>query len=117
MRAVPDNPPPPLTVTIDRQGRWVVLVLAGDLDWTSAPYLGDRVAVSLADQTCPHLVLEVSAVEFCDTSGLNAVIGAYKRVTGAGGRLVLVGVGGRLARLLHLTGLDRYFTVADTLPD
>ena len=54
----------------------------------------------------------VGRLQFCDSVGLSALIGAQRRADLAGGRMVLRGVHGMLERVLHITGAGGLFTVA-----
>lgn len=50
------------------------------------------------------LVLDLREVTFLDSSGLRLVLRLHERQSEAGGRLVLVQGGRRVARVLELTG-------------
>ena len=66
--------------------------------------------------TRPRLVLDVGRLQFCDSVGLSALIGAQRRADLAGGRMILHGVHGM--RILRMTGAGVLFTiVAGGAPD
>ena len=68
--------------------------------------------------TRPRLVLDVGRLQFCDSVGLSALIGAQRRADLAGGRMILHGVHGMLERILRMTGAGVLFTiVAGGAPD
>ncbi|MEU0674749.1 STAS domain-containing protein [Streptomyces sp. NPDC006172] len=79
--------------------------IVGDLDIATAATLRAQ-ALSLIEQGHRHLILDLAAVTFCDSSGFNALVGIYRCAQAAGGSLTLATVPDRLGRLLHLTGLD-----------
>ncbi|GAA4672451.1 STAS domain-containing protein [Streptomyces youssoufiensis] len=79
--------------------------VAGDLDVATAPALRTQ-ALALIEQGHRHLILDLAAVTFCDSSGFNALVGIYRCAHAADGSLALSAVPDRLDRLLHLTGLD-----------
>ncbi|MFE9933667.1 STAS domain-containing protein [Streptomyces sp. NPDC005533] len=78
--------------------------IAGDLDIATAPQLRTQ-ALALIEQGHRHLILDLGAVTFCDSSGFNALVGIFRCAKTAGGSLVLAAVPDRLERLLDLTGL------------
>lgn len=53
-----------------------------------------------------YLALDLSQVEFMDSSGLSALLSTIKTMQGRG-RLVVFGVGRNVAQLFSLTRLDR----------
>ena len=99
----------PLRVELSYEGRSLCLALCGELTYGTAPMLDEHLA-QVFDSTRPHLVLDVHGLQFCDSVGLSALIGAQRRADLAGGRMVLR-VHGMLERVLHITGAGILFTV------
>lgn len=64
-----------------------------------------------------RLIVDLSNVEFLDSTGLGALIGAQRRATEQGGELRLVVKEGQIVRLLRITGLLKIFAVYPTLGD
>ena len=95
------------------QGRWTVVEVAGELDLHTSPALRDHVLGLIEDGTW-FLALDMTKVEFMDSSSLGALVSCLKRLRERDGRLVLVGVGGTPMKVLNLTGLDRVFELVDT---
>ena len=62
------------------------------------------------------IVLDMQEVEFLDSSGLGAVVGAMKALA-PGTRLELARLQPAVARVFTLTHMDRVFTIHDTLPE
>jgi anti-sigma B factor antagonist len=90
------------------QGRWTVVEVAGELDLHTSPSLRDRVLTLIEDGT-GFLALDLTNVDFMDSSSLGSLVACLKRVRERDGRLVLVGVNGSPRKVLGLTGLDRVF--------
>ncbi|CAK7282820.1 STAS domain-containing protein [Streptomyces sp. RM1] len=93
-----------LTVQHPRPGLAIATV-AGELDMHTADTLR-RDASTIIEQGCPHLVLDLSQVGFCDSAGLSALIGLWHAAQAAGGALGLANAPDRLMRMLTLTGVD-----------
>jgi anti-sigma B factor antagonist len=53
----------------------------------------------------------MSGVEFCDSTGMNALLGALRRVRGRGGELELAAPRPAIMKILQVTGLDSVFTI------
>jgi stage II sporulation protein AA (anti-sigma F factor antagonist) len=95
-----------LSIDVTPYGEGIVLVcVAGELDVETAPELRDR----LADQIrggCRHLLLDLSAVPFMDSSGLNALLKANAEAGRAGTSVCLVSPAPVVRRILDLTGVS-----------
>jgi anti-sigma B factor antagonist len=65
-----------------------------------------------------RLLLDLTRVEFCDSSGLRALIGASEEVRASAGRLVVVPpVAGAVMRLFALTGADELLPLRSSVDD
>ncbi|MFI7139712.1 STAS domain-containing protein [Streptomyces massasporeus] len=87
--------------------------VAGDVDTRTADTLR-REASGVIERGCPHLVLDLSGVGFCDSAGLSALIGLWHATQSVGGVLGLADVPDRLMRMLVLTGVDAVLPVHAT---
>ena len=101
--SAPGAPPSRTTVHVE-----------GELDLDSGPRLRDDLASELAqlEGHDAELVLDLSAVDFCDSSGLQALLATLRRARLLSRRMVVVLVpGGRLERFLELAGVRELFEV------
>lgn len=80
------------------------------LDAVLAPKLKELVA-GLVEEGNNKIVLNVSEVEFMDSSGLGAAVAALK-IVGGPGEMAICGATGLVADLFKLTHMDRVFTMA-----
>jgi anti-sigma B factor antagonist len=102
-----------------RSGPWAVVRVEGELDLHTSPQLRDHV-LTLTDQPNVSIALDLSRVDFMDSSSLGILVTCLKRVRERDGRLVLAGVTGSPLKVFALTGLDRVFDLVpsvDELPD
>ncbi|MBW8484146.1 STAS domain-containing protein [Actinomadura sp. PM05-2] len=85
----------------------LVLVLAGELDYGTAGALTARLAAeSAGPRPAPaHVTLDLAAVGFCDSIGLNTLVTAWKAQRAAGGVLVVGAMSPLVAEMLEITGL------------
>ena len=93
-----------------------VLTISGEIDTSSAPTLHDKVSELLAgkDEDGMLLVMDLSRVEFVDSSGLRVIVAVANEMERRGGRLELDGLSAAARRILELTGLiDRYRSTSD----
>ncbi|HZW45921.1 MAG TPA: STAS domain-containing protein [Microvirga sp.] len=100
---------------IDEQ-RNGILVLRIDekrVDASKAPAFKDEVAKRI-EAGHSQVVLDMSGVEFVDSSGLGALVSCLKRI-GPRGKLAIAGASGAVIRLFSLTRMDRVFSLHDTV--
>lgn len=93
---------------------WTILHVAGEIDMATAPQVRQHAVAMVADGR-RHLVLDLTGVDFCDSTGLGVLVAIVKRVRTAGGDLRLVSDDRRFNELLVLTRLDRVFDVHPTV--
>jgi len=100
-------------IHVSSQQGWTVLAPVGDLDLAGAPRLRQQVH-RVAPGGEPRLIVDLSEVDFVDSTGLGVLIGVLKRVRTQGGQLRLAGAQPSVHRVVELVGLDRVF---ETYPD
>jgi anti-anti-sigma factor len=86
-----------------------------EFDLATAPDLVSELGYLI--ESHPFVAVDLSAVEFIDSSGLSALVWARKQAQPLGGDVVLVGASPRTLRLLELTQLDHVFPVFPGLDD
>ncbi|MFD7712588.1 STAS domain-containing protein [Streptomyces sp. NPDC059785] len=100
----------PLTITIQDARTGPVLEVAGDLDYDTAADLR-RAVESLALTAGRLLVLDLGGLDFCDSSGLTALIVARNHALAAQADIALAAVPANTARVLGIVGLDQVFAI------
>ena len=103
-----------LSVAVRRQDRSAIFAPAGELDHHTAGLLREPVEAALAEG-CARLVVDCSRLEFCDSTGLNVLLGARLKAEAAGGAVHLAALKPVVARVFEITGAEAVFTVHDTL--
>ncbi|CBG67819.1 MULTISPECIES: STAS domain-containing protein [Streptomyces] len=105
----------PLKITTRHAATGPVLEIGGELDHTSAPEL--RVLLStLTLQPGRRLVLDLDAMEFCDSSGITALLAARSHALAAGADIALAAVPPHTLRVLRIVGLDQIFPIHPDVP-
>ncbi|WP_395106647.1 STAS domain-containing protein [Actinomadura sp. SCN-SB] len=104
-----------LNVSTASQGGHAVVTATGELDLYTAPKLQSALATLLRDQA-DRIVVDMSGIEFCDSTGVNVLLAALKRIKERNGTLELAAPRPAVRRVLQVTGLDTVFTVVDVAP-
>lgn len=91
-----------------------VIRASGRLTMIVSPQLRTVITDTVASGRS-RIVVDLSACEFVDSSGLGALIAGLKTARQAGGDLRIAGVGPQIATVLQLTNLDRVLRAHDTV--
>ncbi|SOD85776.1 anti-anti-sigma factor [Streptomyces sp. Ag109_G2-15] len=103
-------------VTGVEQGEWAVLRVSGELDLMTSPVLRQRVHDVVAEGH-HSLILDLSEVFFCDSSGVGVLVAARRLIRSCQGRLRLIlpdrgaDEGSHVNRVLGALGVRRLFDV------
>ncbi|MBA2806681.1 STAS domain-containing protein [Streptomyces sp. KM273126] len=103
-----------LLVEVREEGASAVVTPSGELDHHTADLLREPLDDCL-DNGFARLVVDCSHLEFCDSTGLNVLLGARLKADAAGGGVHLAGMRPVVARVFEITGADAVFTVHETL--
>ncbi|MFH8469184.1 STAS domain-containing protein [Streptomyces sp. NPDC017991] len=99
-----------LTISTRDTATGPVLEITGDLDYETAPELRGAVK-DLTLAAGQLLVLDLAGLDFCDSSGISALLSARSLAIGQGGHIALAAVPANTARILGVVGLDQVFTI------
>ncbi|MEU6589103.1 STAS domain-containing protein [Streptomyces sp. NPDC046881] len=103
-------------VTGVERGEWAVLRVSGELDLMTSPVLRQRVHDVVAEGH-HSLVVDLSDVFFCDSSGVGVLVAARRLIRSCQGRLRLIlpdrgaDDGSHVNRVLGALGVRRLFDV------
>ena len=93
-----------------------VVRLAGELDLYNANVVRDSLLEATDDGAPERIVVDLSEVEFMDSTTLGVLIEARTKLANRKGFL-LAAPGLETRRALQISGLDRHFSVHDTVDE
>jgi anti-sigma B factor antagonist len=92
------------------------LVLVGEIDLSVGDELRTRIIGLLPGNGVPLLV-DMTGVRFCDSTGLNVAVDAKRHADACGCALAFFGLGERVEKLFQVTGLEQFIPIYPTLDD
>lgn len=104
----------------DVQDKYIVLALAEvNLNSIVAPALkSEFVRLATAEGAKKSLILDLSPVQFVDSSGLSAILTAERLWKNAGFSFILTGVNsGSVRKLIEISRLDNILTIVPTIEE
>ena len=102
-------------IRVEAVGTACVVRLGGELDLYNADQVRS-VLVGVLANSPERIVVDLSEVEFIDSTALGVLIEARTKLDHRGGFL-LAAPGLETRRALEISGLDRHFSVHDTVPE
>ncbi len=100
---------------VDAIGACVVVAAHGDIDLDTAPGLDHAVQSGL--RFSARLIVDLTQVNFIDSSGLGVLVGARRRATALGGMVSLVHPPPAVQRILIGTQLHHSFVMFGSLDE
>jgi anti-sigma B factor antagonist len=92
-------------------GPAAVIRLDGELDTASATDVMELVGSALRSTGVTDLTIDLAALMYIDSSGLNALLFAGKACEQHGATLTLANPIDRVRRILTITGVDEFFVI------
>ena len=99
-----------LTITESRDGSTVIVAAAGEIDLSNVGDLRD--AVTSACENCDRLRLDLSAIEFIDSTGLGGLLELRSTLRSRNVTLEIVAGDGPVRQAVEITGLGELLAPA-----
>ena len=92
-------------------GQTLSVILRGEIDHHNALKLRTSIDKLIEDTAPSKLVLELSHIDFMDSSGLGLIRGRYKKISELGGELILRNPNEAVLKICRLAGLGRLIKI------
>ncbi|WP_100406112.1 STAS domain-containing protein [Bacillus solitudinis] len=99
-----------LQIHQEQEGTMENVYLEGEIDTYTAPKLRE-VLIPLAEKEGQRITVDLSNVQYIDSTGLGIFIGVFKATHQHGSSLQLTGLSDRIKRLFTITGLDEVIDI------
>lgn len=103
-----------LGLDVREYGEYVVLSLRGEVDVSTAPQFRERL-IELVAEGHLRVIVDLTNVDFLDSTGLGVLVGGLKRFRSHDGDLILVCSQNRILKVFEITGLTRVFAIHDSV--
>lgn len=94
----------PLNTEVRGSEGHALVILSGELDVSTAGGLYEELA-TLNREGVVHVALDLTALEFIDSTGISVIIAEHKRTTAAGGELIILTPHRNARRMFEVAGL------------
>lgn len=93
-----------------------VLDLTGEVDSYNAPKLREQMA-ALIDAGDADLLINMTGVDYIDSTGLGTLVGGLKRATEKNGQIRIICPNEQIYKVFNITGLVKVFPIFDNEQD
>lgn len=102
--------PQAFDVSVTTVGDKAEVAVTGELDFHSAPKLRETILGLVADGNV-DVIVDLSKLDFIDSSGLGILVAAFNRTREEGGSLYLRSPSPQTSRVLEISGLNKLLSV------
>ena len=99
-----------------KDNRTIIRILSEKLDTHIAPALKSEL-VLVSGKGEKNIILDLEKCNYCDSSGLSAILVANRLCKNAGGKFVLCGLNEAVERLITISQLDTVLTITTTVKE
>ncbi len=104
-----------MELTAKITGNILVCSARGELDHHSAEGFRTFVDYNMENNPVKHLLLDLTHLNFMDSSGIGALIGRYKKVSSAGGKVAIIKGNKQVTRVLEISGIYEIINFYDSI--
>jgi anti-sigma B factor antagonist len=102
--------------SISSDGEVTILAIRGRMDAVRVGAIREEIA-RLPDKGHTRVVLDLSGLEWIDSSGVGTLVVLYKNVKAKGGEVVAAALQRQPREIFRLLRLDTAFQIFDSVPD
>jgi anti-anti-sigma factor len=100
----------PLQITVSQMEDRTLMVVAGELDALTVPFLRQKF-VDVLDAGAGDVVLDIGLLKFVDSTGLALFLTIHKKLDVEGHKLVIFSPTPMARRLFEVTGLSEFLSI------
>lgn len=92
----------------------LILRLKGDLDEASVSDLRQRISKYIDDYHIMHLIINMQALDFMDSSGIGFIIGRFHQLKKNRGEVSLCGLNSKMEKIISISGLSKICLIRES---
>lgn len=88
-----------------------IVRLTGDMDHHSAAGAREEIDLFMEESGAERLLLDLSGMQFMDSSGLGLILGRYRKCEERGAKFILLNPTDAVVKILRFAGVEKMITV------
>ena len=101
---------------VRQEGEASVVEVYGEVDMHRSPEL-HQLLREVCEERPAKLVVDLSRVDYMDSSGIGTLVEIFRRVKGFEGEMILVALQPRVRGVFEITKLDKFFIIHDSVAE
>ena len=101
-------------IKYEKRGESLIVHVRGEIDHHSAVEVRTGIDERILNERAARVLLELSAVDFMDSSGLGLIMGRFALVKQYGGTLCVLDPSPAVLKMMRLAGMERMVNVLKT---
>jgi len=89
----------------------LILRLSGDIDHHTAKKMREEIDTNLYLYRASTVIIDLSEIDFMDSSGLGLILGRHAKIKDLGGRMIISDPSPRVERILNLAGTEKIIKI------
>lgn len=98
-------------------GNVLIVKVDGDLDHNTANSIRKKIDSELKKNPINLLIMDLSTLNFMDSSGIGLILGRYKLINSLGGKLCLVKPNESIGRIINMSGLHKILSIYSSVEE
>ncbi len=101
-------------VRYERREGMLIVHIGGEIDHHSAVAVRTSIDEEIIAERPEKVLLELSGVDFMDSSGLGLIMGRFALLKKCGGTLAVLDPSPAVLKMMHLAGMERMVSILKT---
>lgn len=106
-----------MKISLSTRDKTLIVNFNGELDHHSAEEMRKEIDKIYFEKRMKNIILDLTSLNFMDSSGIGLIMGRYKNVSDNGGKLYLINVSQRVEKILKMSGILKIVQLHNSLND
>lgn len=102
-----------LNIKLETKQSVLLVRLEGELDHHTAEILRADIEHKMKKYEIRHIILNLEALTFMDSSGLGVILGRYKQIKDLDGEMIVCAISPPIKRLFDMSGLFKIIRIEE----
>lgn len=98
-------------------GNVLIVDVDGDLDHNTSNNIRRKIDTELKKNPINLLIMDLSKLDFMDSSGIGLILGRYKLINSLGGKLCIIKPNDNICKIINMSGLHKILSIYNSVEE